>query len=89
MRHYFYGIPVSVMKEFFATCPKGLENLLAVELTTGRRAPGQQETGEADQRGDGAESLQPECGQQGNPQQDQAAPLLAGHALTRRLRGQP
>ena len=33
MRHYFYGIPVSVMKEFFATCPKGLENLLAVELT--------------------------------------------------------
>ncbi|MGG5826962.1 bifunctional 23S rRNA (guanine(2069)-N(7))-methyltransferase RlmK/23S rRNA (guanine(2445)-N(2))-methyltransferase RlmL, partial [Aeromonas salmonicida] len=34
MRHYFYGIPVSVMKEFFATCPKGLENLLADELTT-------------------------------------------------------
>ena len=34
MRHYFYGFPVSVMKEFFATCPKGLENLLADELTT-------------------------------------------------------
>ncbi|MGL5505788.1 MAG: THUMP domain-containing protein, partial [Aeromonas veronii] len=33
MRHYFYGFPVSVMKEFFATCPKGLENLLADELT--------------------------------------------------------
>ena len=29
----FYGIPVSVMKEFFATCPKGLEGLLAEELT--------------------------------------------------------
>ncbi|MNP70882.1 hypothetical protein D3C76_1671780 [compost metagenome] len=42
--------------------------------------PGQQQAGEADQRSEGAEAPQPEGGQQGDPQQDQAGSRLAGQA---------